>query len=191
MNNRKIHIDSSTVAQTAPMQPFNKPSAPKFETNGLVSSDKASIDNPSVASVTAPKAPTSVPEVSKTSASKLPERQTHGAVLPRGPIMSVSQLTSGRSLAKGSVTSFDTLAEYSDHLNTLTWGELRRHALEEAKIVPIDDRNRLIRRLEGEWSGGVARGSRATQAQQMNSSKPYTQEQLDTQEAIRNKILKR
>lgn len=117
--------------------------------------------------------------------------QTHGAVTPMtGAISSVSQLTNGgRSIAKGSVGSFATLPEYSAYLRTLAVHELRRHAVAEARIVPIDDSERLIRRLETAWTASAAkyvgRAAGAIPVRQL-----FTQEQIEAQAAIKNKLLR-
>ncbi len=114
--------------------------------------------------------------------------QTHGAVTSiRGPITSVQQLVNqGRSIAKGSSASFATLAEYRAHLNTLDLRELHRHAIEDAKQVPIDDRQRLIRRLETQWTATAARTGRV----QIPARVPFTQEQIDAQNELKNRLLR-
>lgn len=119
------------------------------------------------------------------------QRQTHGAMPQNGAISSVGQLIRGPNVSRGSVGTFATLDEYRAYLNTLSLGALHRHALEEVKIVPIDDRNRLIRRLEGEWGALAARSvGRGRDGFQPPQPKLFTQEQTDAQEAIRRKLLK-
>lgn len=115
--------------------------------------------------------------------------QTHGAVTPlSGSITSVNQLINGgRSIAKGASASFSSLSSYTAHLKTLSLHELRRHALEDARIVPIDDRERLIRRLETQWTTTAARQTGRTSAP---ARVPFTQEQLDAQQAIKNQLLR-
>ena len=118
--------------------------------------------------------------------------QTHGAYTPlSGPITNVSQLTNGgKNVAQGSIGSFETMAEYTAYLKTLSLAQLHRHAVEEAKIVPIDDRDRLIRRLETQWTSTASRyPGRAGSA--IPSRQPFTAEQIAKQEALRNKLLNR
>ena len=112
--------------------------------------------------------------------------QTHGAMPITGPIMSVADLVRGGA-AKGSVESFSDLGSYSKYLNTLTLGDLHRHAVEEARIVPIDDRNRLIHRLEGEYSAIASKNPRRFKP--VAQPKPYSQQQMDTLEDLRHKTL--
>lgn len=121
-----------------------------------------------------------------------PAHQTHGAVTPiaGGAITSVTQLLNkGRSVAKGSVGSFDTLEEYSGYLSGLATYELHRHAREEARIVPIDDRERLIKRLEASWTGARTRYP-GLKGNTIPSRPPFTPEQIKAQEDIRNQLLK-
>lgn len=115
--------------------------------------------------------------------------QTHGAITPlTGPITSVSQLVNGgRNVAKGSGGSFVTLAEYGAHLRTLDTHDLRRHAITE-RIVPIDDRERLIRRLEAQWTATATK--HPGRAAIVPVRTPFTAEQLQAQAAIREKLLK-
>lgn len=107
-----------------------------------------------------------------------------------GPVTNVSQLTNGgRNIAKGSSGSFTTLAAYTSHLKTLALHELRRHAIEDARIVPIDDRDRLIRRLETQWTTTAAKQPwRAANA--APARVPFTQAQLEAQAEIRNRLLR-
>ncbi len=118
-------------------------------------------------------------------------RQTHGALTSMsGPITSVSQLTNGgRSVAKGSVGSFETLGDYTSYLRTLATHELHRHAVAEARIVPIDDRERLIRRLETAWTAASAKYPGHTAAV-IPSRQPFTKEQIEAQAAIKSKLLR-
>ncbi len=118
-----------------------------------------------------------------------PPHQTHGALTPlTGPVTNVGQLINGgRNIAKGSAATFGTLGDYTTHLRTLDLHGLRSHAISE-KIIPIDDRERLIRRLEIQWTSTAARQpGRSTIPQRA----PFTQEQIDAQEAIRNQLLRR
>ncbi len=157
--------------------------APQQSINGAVSSTpsvKGVISSPP--KVGCPAAPRRSPAVG---------HQTHGAIIPTtGPITSVSQLINGgRNVAKGSAGSFETLAEYSTYLRGLSLHDLHRHAVEDARTVPIDDRERLIRRLETEWTATAARYP-GRPGSTIPSRKPFTAEQIAAQTAIRNKLLK-
>lgn len=107
-----------------------------------------------------------------------------------GPITSVSQLTNGgRNIAKGSAGSFETMAAYTSYLKGLSLHDLRRHAREDARIVPIDDRERLIRRLETAWTSTAAKyPGRAGAA--IPTRVPFTAEQIAAQAAIRDKLVR-
>jgi hypothetical protein len=101
----------------------------------------------------------------------------------------VRQLTRGRNVARNSIESFETLASYTDYLRKLPPAELHRHAVEEARIVPIDDSQRLIRRLENNWTEVAAR-ERGRLGKGLPPQKPrFTDEQLAKQEAIRRRML--
>lgn len=113
------------------------------------------------------------------------EHQTHGAIIPSGPISSVGQLISGRA-TKASIGSFETLDNYKTYINNLALGELRQHAIEEARIVPVEDRNRLIRRLESEWSALAAR-SPGRKPMLIPAPIQYTEEQM----RINNELYKK
>ena len=123
----------------------------------------------------------------KTIKSKL---QTDGAYIPfTGPITNVRQLVRGKNVARGAIESFGTLADYTAHLRDLTLGDLHRHAIEEARVTPIDDVDRLIRRLENNWTEVAAR-ERGRQGQSaLPQRTPFTPEQLEKQAAIRRKML--
>lgn len=118
--------------------------------------------------------------------------QTHGAVtLMSGPITNVSQLVNGgRNVAKGSVGSFETMAEYGSYLRGLSLHDLHRHAVEDARMVPIDDRDRLIRRLETEWTATAARYPGRANSNPIPARTPFTREQIEAQAAIKNRLLK-
>jgi hypothetical protein len=174
---RKIHIDTKT--SSLPMQPMK-------ETNGAVTT------NESVANLVSKGGKASSSQLSALRGEAATLHQTHGAVLPSDArITSVDQLIGRtRHTAKGAIGSFDTIEEYHGYLNTLTLHELHRHAVEEAKIVPIDDRNRLIRRLESEYTAIAARipGRKANIIPQPKS---YSQEQNDKMEELKRKMLRR
>jgi hypothetical protein len=107
----------------------SSPDLTSQETNGAV---------PSVGTLSPPPSP-------KTIDSK---HQIDGAYIPiTGPITNARQLIRGRNVARGAIESFETLASYTAHLRKLTLAELHRHAVEDARVVPIDDSERLIRRL--------------------------------------------
>lgn len=140
---------------------------------------------PTVAEVICPAAPRR-----NLSASVAPSHQTHGAVTPlTGGITNVSQLLNGgRNIAKGSAATFETLATYSTHLRGLDLHTLRGHAMNE-KIVPIDDRERLIRRLETQWT--ITASRQPGRGNAIPARVPFTQEQLDAQAVVRNQLLRR
>lgn len=150
---------------------------PSNSTNGAVSTAST------VSEIVCPAAPTK----GRTNASV--GHQTHGAVTPlKGPITTVSQLVNGgRNVAKGSGGSFETLAEYTSYLRTLDTHDLRRHAITE-RIVPIDDRERLIRRLEAQWTTTATKHPGRAAAVPVRPS--FTAEQLQAQAAIREKLLR-
>lgn len=121
-----------------------------------------------------------------------PAHQTHGGYTPiTGPISSVRQLVRGPNVAKGSIGSFPSQESYGKYLRGLTDTELHRHAIEEAHIVAIDDRERLIRRLEGEWSAHAMREPGNPLASQVPKRAAFTDEQVAKQEAIRKQLLGR
>lgn len=172
----KIHIDSfkTNSARMMPAQEANGDATGTSEGNP-----------PSVADVLASKKGSAAASVN----APTPRHQTHGAILPTGPISSVSQL-SGRPVARGSIGSFNSIAEYRGYLEGLTLGELHRHAVEEAKIVPIDDRSRLIRRLEGEYTA-IASRTPGRVSNVVTAPKPYSQQQLDILAELQRKALNR
>lgn len=131
-------------------------------------------------------------DTAATTASVPRKHQTDGAYVPiTGPITNVRQLMrGGKSVAKGAIESFETLDDYSTHLRKLTTAALNMHAVEEARIVPIDDKDRLIRRLENNWTevsarerGRVGNGAPPKRAD-------FTQEQKEAQENLRRKMLR-
>jgi hypothetical protein len=117
--------------------------------------------------------------------------QTHGAITPlSGPVTNVSQIVNGgRNVAKGSSGSFTCLADYTAYLKTLALHDLHRHAVEDARIVPIDDRERLIRRLEVQWTTVAARNP-GRMGSVIPIRAPFSKEQIDAQNEIRNKLLR-
>ena len=164
------------------------PTMPITEANGAL----PTAPNESVTSRSAPatSAASEGASSAKDPLSTATSHQAHGAILPSGPILSVSQLTAGRSRALGSVGSFDTLDQYKNYLGSLSLGALHRHAVEEAKIVPIDDRSRLIRRLESEWSATASRsGSRKVAS--IPQPVQYTAEQTAKLNELMNKMTRR
>lgn len=159
---RKIHLDTSKSKALPPQEvtgaPLIKPAQSvadlaRFGQAGLPSGKEA------------------------TAEASQPAHQTHGAVFPlRGPITSVAQLL-GRNIAKGSIGSFHSMEDYKTYLNQLSLHELHKHAVEEAKIVPIDDRNRLIRRLESEYTAFASRTPGRRASAPIIQPKPYSAEQ--------------
>lgn len=122
--------------------------------------------------------------------SPLPSRQTDGAYIPvSGPITHVRQLMRGANMAKGSIGSFTTLAAYVEHLNGLTSAQLHQHAVEDARVTPIDDRARLIRRLENNWTEVAARELSAQGKSPLPKRSSFTPEQVRAQEELRRKML--
>jgi hypothetical protein len=157
--------------------PSTRKSRPLKETNGAVAS-----------------ASTSTKEAISSSASpstdNLPARQTDGAYVPiTGPIRSVRDLMRGPNMAKGSIGTFTTLAAYTEHLRGLTQGQLHLHAVEEARVTPIDDRDRLIRRLEKNWTEVAARELNAQGRSHIPQRQPMSAEQVKAQEELRRKML--
>ena len=154
------------------------------ETTGAVSTTQ------SVASVVKT-TPVTPQETQRGGATKA-RHQTHGAVTPiTGPITNVSQLMNrGRNIAKGSAGSFKTMGEYTTYVRTLSLNDLHRHAVEDARIVPIDDRERLIRRLETAWTANASRYP-GTVAAAIPQRPAFSQEQMATQQALRDKLLRR
>ena len=119
------------------------------------------------------------------------KHQTDGMYVPiTGPITNVRQLIRGnRNVAKGSIESFATLSDYTAYLRKLTTAERNRHAVEDARVVPIDDKERLIRRLENNWTE-VAGRERSRMGESVLPARPgFTDEQKAAQEAIRRRML--
>jgi len=139
---------------------------------------------------------TTTGKISDTSAPKAPPaanppgHQTHGGYTPpSGPVTSVRQLIRTPNVAKGAISSYPTLEAYGAYLRKLSTIELHRHAIEEAHIVAIDDRDQLTRRLELEWSYHRGReGSVAAQAAPPHRG--FTPEQMAKQEEQRKSMLK-
>lgn len=118
-----------------------------------------------------------------------PTHQTHGGFTPiAGPITSVRQLIRTPNVAKGAIGGFPTLQAYSGYLKGLSTVDLHRHAIEEAHIVAIDNRDQLIRRLETEWSGHNLNEANGV-VRQVPKREPFTSEQIAAQEALRRKML--
>ena len=116
--------------------------------------------------------------------------QTHGGYTPiNGPVLTVQQLVRGPNISRSSIGSFETAAAYVSYLKTLSTAELHRHAVDEAHIVAIDDRDRLIKRLEVEWTGINAREATGGMNKHVPKSKPFTPEQHAEQAEIRKKLL--
>ncbi len=120
------------------------------------------------------------------------QHETHGATTPlSGPITNVSQLINGgRNIAKGSAGSFATMEEYTAYLEQLNLGDLRAHARNDAKIVPIDDRPRLIRRLQTAWTATAQRYPGRAGSPTIPGRAPFSQEQIAAQQDLRNKLLR-
>jgi hypothetical protein len=99
-------------------------------------------------------------------------------------------MNGGINVAKGSAASFATLDAYTKHLEALDLHALRHHALNDAKIVPIDDRPRLIRRLQTAWTTTAAKHPGRAGAATIPTRAPFSAEQIAAQAEIRNKLLK-
>lgn len=117
--------------------------------------------------------------------------QTHGGYTPiNGPVLTVQQLVRGPNISKGKIGSFETAATYVNYLKTLSTAELHRHAIDEAHIVAIDDRDRLIKRLEAEWTGVISREASGGVNKNVPKRAPFSPEQVKAQEKIRKALLK-
>lgn len=116
------------------------------------------------------------------------KHQTHGGyTATTGPITSVDQLRRGTNVGKGTVGSFTTMESYSSYLHNLTLAELHDHAVRQARTVPIDDRLRLIKRLEMAWTEVAAREGFG---RPIPKREPFTSEQMAAQAEIRKKLLR-
>lgn len=93
------------------------------------------------------------------------------------------------NVAKGSIGSFTTLASYTEHLRGMTSAELHRHAVEEAHVTPIDDRARLVRRLESNWTEVASRELFAAGKSNIPSRPAMSADQVKAQEELRRKML--
>jgi len=163
----------------------NKARSTPIESNGALTT----APSPSVAETVASASSVdgaATPSTQSSTGAKQPAHQAHGAVtiLGNGPITNVAQLTrSAQSVSKASMSHYTTMADYTAYLRGLSTSELHRHAVEEAKLVPIDDKERLIKRLQTEWT--------ATARVVVPRSSRFTQEQIDAQNAIRRQLLNR
>lgn len=178
----KIRLDSIPRSPQSPSKGSATAALPAMETNGALAAPE------SVASLTASSMP--APETARAGVGQPAMQEANGRAVPQQRITSVNELLGRRAATSGTIASFESLASYTDYLKGLTLGALHRHAIDEAKLVPIDDRNRLIRRLEGEWTSISARypGRKAATIPQ---PKLYTPEQLAAQQAIYDKLVRR
>lgn len=120
-----------------------------------------------------------------------PKHQTHGGYTPlTGPVLSASQLYRTKNVAKGSPGAFPSMQAYGAWLRDLSMADLHRHAVEEAHIVAIDDRERLIKRLEAEWTGANAREGEGNLTRTIPKREPYSAEQLAELERLKQQMLK-
>ncbi len=117
--------------------------------------------------------------------------QTHGGYTPpTGPITNVSQLyNKGQNIGQGEAGSFSSMADYTRYLRSLSLHEIRSHAIKE-KIVPIDDTERLIRRLETQWTSSSNRYP-GRSGNTIPARQPFSREQIEAQEKMRSQMLKR
>lgn len=166
---------------------------PLQETNGAIPSPKTASNPPTSQSNSSLDVKSIVARTVEGSSTKSNTslHQTHGAITPmNGPITNVNQLTGRSSVAKGSAGSFAVLKDYTAHLRTLSNADLHRHAIEDAHIVPIDDRERLIRRLEGEWT--TVAGRLPAHRAAINAANPtFSAEQMAVQDEIYRKLTHR
>lgn len=132
----------------------------KLEVNGAANQKSESVKkkiqkNKSVAQSAASALPIKETTGGFTSEVKRTTNETNGAYTPfAGPITSAQQLIrKNKNLNPKSIGYYENLGSYTEYLKTLTMSELQRHAIEDANISAVDDRARLIRRLETEWSG--------------------------------------
>ncbi len=117
--------------------------------------------------------------------------QTHGGYTPiTGPITTAQQLYRGPKIAKSSIGSFSSIESYGAHIRTLPIAELHRHAIDDAHIVAIDDRDRLIKRLESQWTESHARETQGGASAGVPKRMPFSTEQKAKQDEIRNKLLR-
>ena len=135
----------------------------------------------------------SITETPTSAEAKLPsmrlKHQTHGGYTPiSGPITNVDQIRRRPNSIKGAPGAFASVHEYAEYLHTLNTADLHRHCVEQARIVPIDDRGRLIRRLEDNWSSIVAKEGllKAPPARPQ-----FTAEQRAKQDEIGRQLLRR
>lgn len=132
-----------------------------------------------------------LPDSAATTVAKQPTHQTHGGYTPKsGPIHSVRDLALRTgAMRRTAIGAFPTLQTYAQHIRSLNKAELDRHAIEEAHIVPIDDKDGLYRRLENEWSAHNLREPNSSVAAALPKREPFTSDQIAKQEAIRKKLL--
>lgn len=156
------------------------------ELNGAVKQDTAaSTPNTAPKSVDTQRAATVAPT----------SRVTHGAYTPTEPnavyrnAQELLHRGAGRNIGYGTIGSFESRGAYRAYLDSLTTADLHRHAIDEAHIVAIDDRDRLIKRLEQEWLGVRAKEA-AMPTKHIPARPGFTVEQRQAQEAIRAKLLK-
>lgn len=160
--------------------------APSSTTHGVDSPQKAT---PSV-SETLAAANVAVAQDGASIAGSPPAHQIDGSYLPiTGPITSVHQLTRGKNVSQNSVASFGTMEAYNSYLSKLTVADLHRHALVDARVVPIDDKARLIRRLEANWTAVAAREKQRAGIETVAPRVGFSTEQMEKQEAIRRRML--
>ncbi len=98
------------------------------------------------------------PTETTASNTSMPTHQTNGAIQTKSSIYEILGMKS---------TNYrqETFAEYQTYLDSLNLAEMQRHAVEVANIIPIDDRRRLVDRLEKEYLRLNARFAPPTQAQ--------------------------
>lgn len=163
--------------------PTPTPRKTRRQTTGAAPSVANGVDNPQ-------KATPSVAETLAAARASTPQHQIDGSYAPiSGPVTSVHQLTRTKDVSKNSVASFDTMEAYNTYLSKLTIADLHRHALVDARVVPIDDKARLIRRLEANWTAVAAREKQRAGIETVQPRIGFSTAQMAEQEEIRRRML--
>lgn len=78
----------------------------------------------------------------------------HGALAP-DQNKTITQLLG--KYRKNSYASYANIQEYSKYINNLPLAELHKHSIEVANVIPIQDKVKLIKNLEGEYNAYQAK----------------------------------
>ena len=89
----------------------------------------------------------------------MPIHQTHGAI-PATPSNTAKSTYEILNRGLKNPYTVDTVDEYTEQLSKMTLSQLHDHAVSTAKVIPIDDRERLIKRLAEEFGKFKSRTSR-------------------------------